>query len=179
MITYKGFDKNLQCRDFQYAVDEEYTTDEAIICECGFHACENPIDVLQYYEPNESRYCVVDVEDNGERKEDSKVCGKRIKILREITLLELTQAAVEYANKHESANSSTGYSSANEAHGKDSICVGWGVANKCKGVVGCVIVPSEWNDGVLAAWKAVEVDGETIKADTWYTLKDGEIVEAE
>lgn len=78
MKAYKGFDKNLQCRGFQYEVGGEYTEDTASLCNKGFHACENPLDTLRYYAPGESRYCEVEIDDNGERNSnDSKVCGSK------------------------------------------------------------------------------------------------------
>lgn len=44
MKAYKGFDKNLKCRDFQYEIGKEYEEDSAELCERGFHACEHPLD---------------------------------------------------------------------------------------------------------------------------------------
>lgn len=87
MKAYKGFDKDLKCRGFQYEVGEEYEEGSAELCKKGFHACENPLDTFRYYGPTDSRYCEVDVDDNGERNgDDSKVCGKHIKIGAEIGL---------------------------------------------------------------------------------------------
>ena len=92
-----------------------------------------------------------------------------------------------------SANSATGYGSANVSTGTDcsnssdgerSISVGWGRDNKCKGCIGSFLVLSEWGEWngeeyPFICAKMVEVDGENIKADTWYTLKDGELVKVE
>lgn len=52
MKAYKGFNANMTCRDFQYKEGETYKTKDAKVCECGFHACEHPLDCLSYYEPN-------------------------------------------------------------------------------------------------------------------------------
>lgn len=49
--TYKGFNKDMKCRDFQYEEGEEYETREAEVCSCGFHACEHPLDCFNYYRP--------------------------------------------------------------------------------------------------------------------------------
>lgn len=85
MKACKGFDKNLRCRGFQYEVGGEYTEETAELCNRGPHACENPLDTLRYYRPGDSRYCEVEIEDNGQRSSyDSKVCGKHIKIGAEI-----------------------------------------------------------------------------------------------
>nr|DAZ28916.1 MAG TPA: hypothetical protein [Caudoviricetes sp.] len=81
MKAYKGFDKDLKCRGFQYEIGKEYEEKEAKVCEKGFHACTNPLNVLQYYPPcYENRYC--EVEQDGEFSEngdDSKVASTKIK----------------------------------------------------------------------------------------------------
>ena len=93
------------------------------------------------------------------------------------------QGAASATGDHGAA-SATGYQGAASATGKDSVALAAGYQGKAKGAKGCVICCVErgdWNGEtypILAA-KAAIVDGETIKADTWYTLKDGEFVEAE
>ena len=69
MKMYKGFDKDLKCRDFQYEVGNTYEEPTAELCEKGFHACEYPLDVFKYYAPgNMSRYCEVDLDEvNGKK----------------------------------------------------------------------------------------------------------------
>jgi len=57
---FKGFDKNLKCRDKQYALNSEFTEDDAIVCEKGIHFCQNPLDVFSYYNPAESRFAEVE-----------------------------------------------------------------------------------------------------------------------
>ena len=105
MKAYKGFDKDLKCRGFQYEVGREYEEANASLCKKGFHACENPLDTFRYYGPTDSRYCEVDVDDNGERNSgDSKVCGKHIKIGAEIGLKGVINAGVRFVfDKCESA----------------------------------------------------------------------------
>ena len=95
MKMYKGFDKNLKCRDFQYEIGKTYTEDKAELCEVGFHACEHPLDCLNYYKPEESRYCDVDLDDvTDERRGDSKRVGKKITVQGEIGIAGLVKAAV-------------------------------------------------------------------------------------
>ena len=110
MKAYKGFDKDLKCRDFQYEIGKEYEEKEAKACEKGFHACTNPLNVLQYYPPcYENRYC--EVEQNGEFSEngnDSKVASTKIKIGNEISLEELIQAAIDKSVKSEIHSVNTG-----------------------------------------------------------------------
>ena len=105
MKAYKGFDKDLKCRGFQYEVGKEYEEANAALCKKGFHACENPLDTFRHYRPTDSRYCEVDVDDNGERNStDSKVCGKHIKISAEIGLKGVINAGVRFVfDKCESA----------------------------------------------------------------------------
>ena len=105
MKAYKGFDKYLKCREFQYEVGKEYEEGSAKLCKKGFHAFENPLDTFRYYGPTDSRYCEVDVDDNGERNgDDSKVCGKHIKIGAEIGLKGVINAGVRFVfDKCESA----------------------------------------------------------------------------
>ena len=105
MKACKGFDKNLRCRGFQYEVGGEYTEETAELCNRGPHACENPLDTLRYYRPGDSRYCEVEIEDNGQRSScDSKVCGKHIKIGAEIGLKGVINAGVRFVfDKCESA----------------------------------------------------------------------------
>lgn len=89
MKAYKGFNKKLQCdptgnNPFQYEIGEEYETDQADLCDCGFHACKFPLDVLSYYAPGDSRYCEVELEANQQKKEDSKRCGKKSKLMQKL-----------------------------------------------------------------------------------------------
>ena len=96
--SYKGFDKDLKCRGFQYEIGGEYEEENAKACESGFHACEMPLDVLQYYHPRTgSRYC--EVEQDGEISRDdknSKVASTKIKIGAEIGLPGIVKAQVEW-----------------------------------------------------------------------------------
>ena len=96
MKLYKGFDKDLKCRDYQFEVGKEYEEEKADICNCGFHACENPLDVFGYYPPADSRYCEVDLDVNDQKSDDSKRVGKHIKINAEIGLPGLIKAGVGY-----------------------------------------------------------------------------------
>ena len=97
---YKGFDKDLKCRDFQYKIGETYETDNAKICNTGFHFCENPFDVFKYYAPCSNkngfnRFC--EVYGSGEVDRDgSKIACSKIKIGAEIKLDGLIKAGVKF-----------------------------------------------------------------------------------
>ncbi len=232
MKLYKGFDKDLKCRDYQFEVGKEYEEEKADICNCGFHACENPLDVFSYYPPADSRYCEVDLDVNDQKSDDSKRVGKHIKINAEIGLPGLIKAGVEYTKDqvdwehakvsntgdrsaatntgkrsaatntgylsaatntgdqsaatntgNRSAATNTGYQSAATVTGKESVAMAVGYDSKAKGALGCYIVLAEWKqiDGEyhIVDVQSVKVDGETIKADTFYKLIDGKFVEVE
>ena len=94
---YKGFDKDFTCRGFQYEVGREYTCEEAVICQQGFHLCENPLHVLRYYSPTTSRFAEAEGRGNLERhKADSKVACTKIKINGEIDLKGLINAGMDF-----------------------------------------------------------------------------------
>ena len=228
MRAYTGFDKDLKCRGFQYEVGKEYEEENASLCKKGFRACENPLDTFRYYAPTDSRYCEVEIEDNGERSsDDSKVCGKHIRIGAEIGLKGVINAGVRFvfdkcesateecasgwrgnaaasgwrgnaAASGESGNAAasgwrgnaaasgvrgtaavTGWHGKASAIGKQCVAVAWGADSVARGTMGNWIVVSERDDdGNIIDAKIAKVDGETIMADTWYKLENGEIVEA-
>ena len=236
MKAYKGFDKDLKCRGYQYQIGGEYTEDSAELCKKGFHACELPHDVFNYYAPAESRFCEVDLDATDERNsEDSKRVGTRIKIGAEISVFDIAKISVkeffdliEFTKKIESSdtNNAGDYGAANAGYrgaanagnygaanagdrgaanvgnygaanagnygaaivrdggkakvGKSGVAVGLGEKAMASGAVGAVLVLTERDSryNIINA-AAVIVDGEKIKADTYYTMKNGEIVEAE
>ena len=99
--AYKGFNKHMQCtpngKIFQYEIGKEYKEDEANLCHCGFHACENPLDVLSYYNNIDDKFCEVELDEiDPNRNKDSKICGKKIKIGIEIGFLGLFKAGIEW-----------------------------------------------------------------------------------
>ena len=141
MKAYKGFNQDMACRGFQYKEGETYETERASVCECGFHACENPMDCLGYYEPGESVYHEVELDGNTSRRKngDTKVAATKIKIGARLTIAGLVKAAIEYtmskvipgaksdedhgsasATGYNSAASATGYKSAASATGDNS-----------------------------------------------------------
>ena len=126
MKMYKGFDKDLKCRDFQYEIGKTYEEPTAELCEKGFHACEYPLDVFGYYAPGDmSRYCEVDLDDVSHKKsnEDSKRCGKKIAVKAEIGIAGLVKAAVDFVMeniKDENKEANTGNYSASTNTGNYS-----------------------------------------------------------
>ena len=186
---YKGFDKNLQCRGFQYKVGETFEEKGTIkACESGFHFCENPFNVFNYYSPSDSRYC--NVEGDGKidtDNSDSKVACSKLHIHTEIGLSGLISAGVKFIlDKVDWGNNkatNTGDWSAASVEGKDSIAIVTGYDSKAKGAMGCWIVLTErgdWDGNTypIINVQAFKVDGISIKADTFYKLKNSKPVEA-
>ena len=96
--SYKGFDKNLRCRGFQYKIGGIYEMDGKIkMCNRGFHACESPFDVFDYYTMIDSRFCEVE-QDGNISKEDrgTKICSSKIKIKAELKLANMINLGVEW-----------------------------------------------------------------------------------
>ena len=135
ITTFKGFDKDLKCRGFQYKVGETFKQDGAVkACESGFHACEYPLDVFGYYPPAGNRFAVV--EQSGElsrHSDDSKVASKSISIKAEISIAGLVKAAIEYTTSRcnpvdpESPASATGDQGAASATGYQGAASATGV----------------------------------------------------
>ena len=218
--AYKGFNNDMTCRDFQYEVGKEYEQKGKIeVCENGFHACENPMNVFGYYPPNNSRYCEVEQSGTIGRSLD-KIASSKIRIQCEIGLSGIIQAGVKFildkvnwkddnatntgeysaaTNTGEysaatnigeysaatntgycSAATNTGDQSAAKVEGKESIAIVTGRVSKACGALGCWLVLTERNAcDVIIEVKAVRVDGEKIKPNTWYKLENGQIIETE
>ena len=97
--SYKGFNKDMTCRGFQYKEGKEYETSKAVVCYEGFHACEHPLDCLGYYPPNTSVYH--EVEQTGEfssnsGSRNSKIASTKIKIGAKLSIAGLVQAAIDF-----------------------------------------------------------------------------------
>ena len=264
-MNYKGFNKDMTCRGFQFEEGKEYEEPVAKVRDSGFHSCEYPLDCFRHYAPAESVYHEVEVsgdidKNNGDK--ETKVASTKIKIGAEINIAGLVKAAIEYTTKHTKkeqdssgdygassatgncgassatgnrgassatgdygassatgdcgassatgncgASSATGYRGASSATGncgassatgnrgtssaghENAVAVAWGIESKAKGVLGAHLVFAIWekpcdapeflNQYELKGAKLVRVDGEHIKADVWYTISNGEIVEAE
>ena len=98
IIAYKGFNTDLTCRDFQFQIGETYTHEGKVeACASGFHACENPLDVFNYYNPT-SRFAIVECsgEISKESDGDSKIACGSIHIKAEIGLPTLISKSVDF-----------------------------------------------------------------------------------
>ena len=137
MKAYKGFNRDMTCRGFQYEEGKSYEMEDAKLCDHGFHACQYPLDCLGYYAPSESVYHVVEQENITEGAGgDTKQVSSKIKIGARLDIAGLVAASMEYVKeKAEKANSSTGDWSANSATGDQSAnsATGYGSANSATG----------------------------------------------
>ena len=236
MIAYKGFDKNMQCRGFQFVEGETYHEDKADLCNSGFHACTMPLDVLNYYSPGDgSIYRRVELDGVCDKQSnDSKICAKTIKIGPEIGIPGLVKAQIDWVKEtigfdrkvkkakespdkyatgtqgaasatgyqgaasttgilgaasatgnHGAASatgirgaaSATGYQGAASATGRASAAMATGQDGRVMGEIGCAIFSVERVDGDIISVAAAIVDGEKIKAKTWYKCVGGKFVE--
>ena len=203
--AYKGFNRDLTCRGFQYEVGKEYEHHGKVEpCESGFHACENPFDVIGYYgDITDNRYC--EVEQGGEIKQaGDKTVSSKIKIKAEIGFAGLFKAGIEWikeltnpdkvieatAGKNEDKSygariGSSGDGAQIGSSGDDCVICCAGHNSRVKAKVGSWITLAEWERSeekrrwVPKCVKTEYVDGERIKADTWYKLIDGEFVEVD
>ena len=196
-ILYKGFDENLKCRDFQFEIGKTYFHDGLVrVCESGFHACENPWDVLSYYPFTDSRFCVVEQSGEIQRHgDDSKIASASITISTELKLPEFVKTCVNWlikacsadaevasgnysrlaASGHYSQLAASGDRSRLAASGDDSLAMGAYDSRAKAGKDGAIALA--WHDGTRPRI-AVGYVGETLKADTWYQLDgNGNFVE--
>ena len=273
MKAYKGFNRDMTCRDFQFEAGKTYEEENAKLCDSGFHACVDPLDCFNYYYPGQSVYREVEIDDNGERHtDDSKVCGKKITIGAEIGLPGIIKAHFDYVKSNctmertdpkqatagdfgaatagdfgaatagdsgaatagncgaatagncgaatagnfgaatagYSGAATAGYSGAATAGYRGAATAGYrgaatagdfGAATSRgkvsvgengvgtvrgddvmirggKGAMLTIAVESKTSFDIVA-WKSFVIDGKTYKPDAWYTLRNGEIAEAE
>ena len=115
--AFKGFNKDLTCRGFQYEEGKEFETARAECCEEGFHACEYPLDCFGYYNPAQSVYHEVELDgDMDQSGSDTKICATKIKIGARLSIAGLVKAAIDFTmsrvNKEASSDERHGYASA-------------------------------------------------------------------
>ena len=193
IIAYKAMDKNMQCRGKQYEVGKTYHEDKADCCHAGMHACENPLDVLHYYPLKDGpRFFEVECGGNVDKsRKDSKLACTELTVKGEVNFAGLVKATVNavfnrvkgkepFSSGDYSTAAATGTYCRAKADGKDNIAVANGAHSKARGILGCYLVLTEYDDDGNMLWaKMAKVDGAHIKENVWYTLKNGEFSEAE
>ena len=205
MKGYKAFRKGLVCRDKVYKENTVFEEDNAEICKSGMHFCKNPLDTLDYYplidnKGNITEFAEVEALDDAKTNDNKKFCTKKLKIGAKLNLSQFIKASVDvtYQNiksevdKKSLKATAGGYNAtlvggncaklaggnyATLAGGENSIIVGDN-HSIAKGKKGAVIVLIERDNNCnIIDFKAVQVDGEKIKEDVLYKLKNGEFVE--
>ena len=243
MKAFKGFNKDLTCRGFQYKVGETYEEEKAALCHAGFHACESPVACLQHYDPATSVYHEVELEEvSNEKDTDTKRVGKKITIGAEIGIPEICRLTFEYVKEHctnennaeagkpatagdygaatageygaatagnrgaatagyagsatageygaataseygaaTAGNRGAATSRGKSTTGEQGLSVARGNNVRVRGGLGAVLVIAEENenDYSVKEFAAAIVDGKEVKADTWYKLENGKLVEAD
>jgi len=192
MKGYKAFDKGLVCKGKQYTENTVFDEPEADICRCGMHFCENPLDTLDYYplldgDNNLSDFAEVESLADAKTDDNKKFVTTRLKIGAKLDLRGFVKASIDFllergksdntASCYGSQLAASGYGSQLALTGKNSVGAAMGQASRIKGAVGSWITLAEYNDaGVCVCVKSAKIDGEILKADTWYTLQGGELV---
>ncbi|MED9943028.1 MAG: hypothetical protein U0J64_02855 [Ruminococcus bromii] len=205
MKGYKAFNKGLICRDKQYAENTVFEEESAEICKIGMHFCKNPLDTLDYYplidnKGNITEFAEVEALDDAKTNDNKKFCTKKLKIGAKLNLSQFIKASVDvtYQNIKSEVDKKSlkataggdyaklaggdyaklaGGDNAKLAGGENSIIVGDN-HSIAKGKKGAVIVLIERDNNCnIIDFKAVQVDGEKIKEDILYKLKNGEFVE--
>ena len=238
MKAYKGFNRDMTCRGFQFEEGKTYEHQGDVkLCESGFHACEDPMDCMRYYDPCESVYHEVELDGvSGKCKEDTKIVGKKIRIGARMSIKSIVKASIDFvfasckeakdgdsasgydsrqaasgdrssqaASGNLSRQAASGYDSrqaasgnwssqaasgnlsrqaasgdrsSQETTGENCVMMAAGHGGKAKGKIGSWIVLTEWKKGVPNVVTR-RIDGEEVKEDVWYTLRNGKFVEIE
>ena len=202
IIAYKAMNPDMTCRGKKYETGKTYFEDKADCCRKGMHACENPFEVLRYY-PMRDNPRFFEVECGGEiskSDEGSKLACTELTVKGELNFAGMLKATLDavfrrvkdkepFSSGYYSTAGTSGYYSTAaatgpycraKAEGNNSIAVANGYKSKVKGSVGCYLVLTEYDDdGNLLCADLKLVNGISIKADTWYMLKDGLVVESE
>ena len=164
MRAFKGFNKDLTCRGYQYEEGKEFHTERAECCDTGFHACEYPLDCFGYYDPAHSVYHEVELSGEMDKSRDNtKVCATDIKIGARLSIAGLVKMAIDFTmskvNKEAGsderhgfasatgdygASSATGYKGASSVSDPTGVAVAWGHEARAKGCKGAHLILSDW-----------------------------------
>ena len=185
MKLYKGFDVGLACRDFQFEIGKTYTIDGKIqLCRRGFHACESPFDVWNFYGPAKSRFALILAEKVSDEthNEDTKRVAAKITINAEIDLPDFITAGVKWVVDY-IKSATTGYyahaaTTGDDAHaattGDHAIACALGYSGKAKASAskgGWIVLVQRNDEGEILDIKRAKA-GHDIEPDTWYRLNE-------
>lgn len=183
MLAYKGFNKNLTCTmgrgTFQYEQGIWYTEENAKCASTGFHATDNPLDVLSYYNKDDDRYFIVAL--GGNIDEDgvhSRISAPRIKLVKEITKEELYHEGVIWMSEHPKAPlAGEVKKDSGDAEGAGVVIVR-GKKPKAKGMVGDrLYMVKEDKEGMIVEIGMYQVDGKSILPGIYYNERGEKVVQ--
>ena len=134
MKAFKGFNKDLTCRGYQYEEGKEFHTERAECCDTGFHACEYPLDCFGYYDPAHSVYHEVELSGEMDKSGDNtKVCATDIKIGARLSIAGLVKMAIDFTmskvNKEAGSDERHGFASATGDYGASSATGDYGASS--------------------------------------------------
>jgi hypothetical protein len=134
MRAFKGFNKDLTCRGYQYEEGKEFHTERAECCDTGFHACEYPLDCFGYYDPAHSVFHEVELSGEMDKSRDNtKVCATDIKIGARLSIAGLVKMAIDFTmskvNKEAGSDERHGFASATGNYGASSATGDYGASS--------------------------------------------------
>lgn len=187
MKGYKAFEKGMICRGKQYAENTVFEEENAEICKSGIHFVSEdcPLEVLNYYDlvdenGNEAEFAEVEALDDPVTNDNKKFCSKKLKIGGKVSFADLVKAEIEICAE-KAKNHQSGDGAKIGSSGKNSVICCAGHNCKAKSKKRSWITLAEWdysgNEPVPICVKTEQVDGERIKEDVFYVLKNGEFQE--
>ena len=183
--AYKGFDRDLKCRRFQFEIGKTYTHEGKVeACRSGFHAIEgHPLEVFIYYSPGVSRFCVVEVDGDIQRHTgDSKVAASILTVVKEISIRDMVHDAVKWVmdRSKPEGEEAAGDRGAASATGTQGAAMASGYLGSVSGEDGNALFAVErktWDGRIMSvACGIVGKDG--ITAGVWYRCEGGKLVSA-
>jgi hypothetical protein len=122
ITAYKAFNQDWTCRDFKYEMGKTYTHDgEVEACKSGFHSCEYPLDIFNYYAPCTSKFALVEASGFIHKENsDSKIASKVLELKQELDINSLVKASIRHTISQtieSGSNHATGYRAASSATG--------------------------------------------------------------
>lgn len=180
MIAYKGFNKDLTCTrgkgTYKYQIGKTYKEDKAQCVSTGFHCCEEPIQVLDWYNSCDSRYCIVSA--GGDIHEDGtgRVSCTEMTILKEITLEQLGILECQWILKNYDRKESSLICKDEGTARENKIVIVRGKNPKAAGKPGATIflVKEKKKSKEIKEMSVYKIDGKEYLPDVYY-MADGSV----
>jgi hypothetical protein len=184
ITAFKALDANFRCRGFQFEVGKTYTHDGDVeICSSGFHACQDPLDVLNYYDLTTARFAVVEQSGKtAKHGDDSKITSASITITAELKLSEFVTRAVKWVidncKSGDGVQAASGDSAKLAATGKDSVIASSSAEATASGANGTWISLAEFKNGKCVGFATGQIGKKGLKAGVAYRASRGKLVKA-